>query len=145
MRRMLAQELKYEFLDTDQLIEQRFKMTMHVIFADRGEKVFFGYGAEIAHELDEREGMVVSTGGGMLLNAGNVSPLSANGLLFCLIATPEEKTQELTTVFSFSPNNNGIASKQQRTAISAVLCTSLCLLLVLTDPASWQRYHLRHY
>jgi shikimate kinase len=40
MRRMLAQELKYEFLDSDQLIEQRFKMTMQEIFADRGIKAF---------------------------------------------------------------------------------------------------------
>lgn len=88
--RMLAQALEYEFIDTDQLIEERYKMTVQEIFADRGEKAFRNMESEIARELYEREGMVISTGGGMLLNAGNVSALSANGLVFCLIATPEE-------------------------------------------------------
>ncbi len=88
--RMLAQALEYEFIDTDQLIEERCEMTVQAIFADKGEKAFRDMESGLAHELGEREGMVVSTGGGMLLNAGNVSALSANGRVFCLIATPEE-------------------------------------------------------
>jgi len=67
--------------------------------------------SETAHELGGKEGMVVSTGGRMLHNAGNGSALSANGHVFCLITTPEEITQELITIFSFSPNKNKIASK----------------------------------
>ena len=49
-------------------------MTVQEIFADRGEKAFPDMESEKAHKLGEREEMVVSTGGRMLHNTGNVSP-----------------------------------------------------------------------
>ena len=36
------------------------------------------------------DGLVISTGGGMMLNAHNVAALSSNVYVFCLVATPEE-------------------------------------------------------
>jgi shikimate kinase len=88
--RMLAKELDYDFIDTDQLIEERFSMTVQKIFATRGEKAFRDMESEIARELGGAEGMIVSTGGGMMLNGHNVAALSGNGRVFCLVATPEE-------------------------------------------------------
>lgn len=88
--RMLAKELNYEFTDTDQLIEERFGMTVQEIFATKGEKDFRDMESEIARVLGEREGLIVSTGGGMMLNAQNVAALGGNGRVFCLVATPEE-------------------------------------------------------
>lgn len=88
--RLLAQELNYDFTDTDQLIEERFKMTVQEIFATKGEKAFREMESEIAHELGRQEGRVISTGGGMMLNAHNVAALCGNGYVFCLVATPEE-------------------------------------------------------
>ena len=88
--RMLAQELDYDFTDTDHLIEERFGMTVQEIFATRGEKAFRDMESVIALELGGREGLIVSTGGGMMLNAQNVAALSGNGRVFCLVANPEE-------------------------------------------------------
>jgi shikimate kinase len=88
--RMLAKALDYDFTDTDQLIEERFGMTVQKIFATRGEKAFRDMESEIARELGGAEGMIVSTGGGMMLNGHNVAALSGNGRVFCLVATPEE-------------------------------------------------------
>jgi shikimate kinase len=88
--RMLAKELDYDFIDTDQLIEERFGMTVQKIFATRGEKAFRDMESEIARELGGAEGLIVSTGGGMMLNDHNVAALSGNGRVFCLVATPEE-------------------------------------------------------
>lgn len=88
--RMLAQELDYDFKDTDHLIEERFGMTVQKIFATKGEKIFRVMESDIAYELGGGEGLIVSTGGGMMLNTKNVAALSVNGRVFCLIATPEE-------------------------------------------------------
>jgi shikimate kinase len=88
--RMVAKALDYDFTDTDQLIEERFSMTVQKIFATRGEKAFRDMESEIARELGGAEGMIVSTGGGMMLNGHNVAALSGNGRVFCLVATPEE-------------------------------------------------------
>jgi shikimate kinase len=88
--RLLAEELDYDFTDTDQLIEERFKMTVPEIFATKGEKAFREMESEIARELGGQDGLVISTGGGMMLNAHNVAALSCNGRVFCLVATPEE-------------------------------------------------------
>jgi shikimate kinase len=88
--RLLAEELDYDFTDTDQLIEERFKMTVQEIFATKGEKAFREMESEIARELGGQDGLVISTGGGMMLNAHNVAALSGNGPVFCLVATPEE-------------------------------------------------------
>ena len=87
---LLAKALEYNFIDTDHLIEQRLKMTVQEIFADKGEKAFRKMESEIARELGGREGLIISTGGGMMLKADNVSALDAHGRVFCLIATPEE-------------------------------------------------------
>lgn len=95
--KMLAKELDYEFTDTDQLIEERFKMTVQEIFATTGEKAFRDMESEIARDLGGREGLIVSTGGGMMLNAQNVTALSVNGLVFCLVATPEEIFKRIST------------------------------------------------
>lgn len=88
--RMLAQALKYDFMDTDHLIEKRYGMSVQEIFATKGEKAFRDMESDIARELGGQEGLIVSTGGGMMLNPENVAALSANGRVFCLVATPEE-------------------------------------------------------
>lgn len=88
--RLLAEELDYDFTDTDQLIEERFEMSVQEIFAAKGEKAFREMESEIARELGGQDGLVISTGGGMMLNAQNVAALNGNGSVFCLVATPEE-------------------------------------------------------
>ena len=95
--RMLAQELDYDFKDTDHLIEEHFGMTVQEIFATKGEKIFRDMESDIAHELGGGEGLIVSTGGGMMLNAKNVAALSVNGRVFCLVATPEEIIKRISS------------------------------------------------
>ena len=88
--KMLAKELKYDFVDTDQLIEKRCGLSIQEIFAAKGESAFRDMESNIANELSEKEGLIIATGGGMMLNPTNINALRANGLVFCLVATPEE-------------------------------------------------------
>jgi shikimate kinase/3-dehydroquinate synthase len=94
--RLLADELGFEFVDTDRLIEERHGPIAD-IFATRGEEAFREIERGVATELASRTGLVISTGGRMMLDPGNVRALSANGRVFCLVATPEEVFERVTS------------------------------------------------
>lgn len=85
----LAGLLGYLFVDTDRLIEQRCGQTIADIFRDKGEAVFRRMEAEIAQELGRKKGLVIATGGGLILDPVNVAALERQGRIFCLVATPE--------------------------------------------------------
>jgi 3-dehydroquinate synthase len=93
--KMLAEQLKYEFVDTDDLIVKRYGQTVAEIFREKGEAAFRRMESEIAQELGEKEGFVVSTGGRLMLDPANAAALSRRGRVFCLVATPEEILQRV--------------------------------------------------
>ena len=86
----LARELGAKFVNTDDLIEEREGLTINDIFARSGEPYFREVEAAVVREVAGRQGSVISTGGGVVLNEENLAALRAGGVLFCLNATPEE-------------------------------------------------------
>jgi shikimate kinase len=87
--RLLADRLGYEWVDTDALIESRYG-AIPVIFSRDGESAFRRMEREIADELGDRTGLVISTGGRMMLDPENAALLGDHGRVFCLTAAPEE-------------------------------------------------------
>ncbi len=88
--KLLARKLSYDFIDTDQMIEQRCGMTVLELFQTKGEKIFRAMEADISQELGARRGLVVSTGGKLMLDPDNAQALRAAGRVYCLVASPEE-------------------------------------------------------
>jgi len=88
--KLLAKKLNRDFIDTDQLIEARQGQSIPEIFANLGEAAFRQMEADIALELGANEGLIISTGGRLMLDPANVAALSSKGRIFCLIAAPEE-------------------------------------------------------
>ncbi len=88
--KLLAAQLGYDFVDTDELIEARSGQTIAEIFSEKGETAFREMEAAIARELADKDGLVISTGGRLMLDASNAEVLSRQGRVFCLVATPEE-------------------------------------------------------
>jgi shikimate kinase len=84
--RLLAERLGYEFVDTDQLIEQRHG-PIPGIFRESGEGEFRRLERSVAAELAGRRQLVISTGGRLLLDAVNAARLAATGEVFCLTAS----------------------------------------------------------
>jgi 3-dehydroquinate synthase len=91
----LALKLDMEFVDTDALIESRHG-PIPLIFEERGEAGFRAIEAAVAAELGEKTGLVIATGGRMILDPDNFRALSRNGRIFCLVATPEEIHERVT-------------------------------------------------
>lgn len=86
--RVLAARLRYGFVDTDRIIEERHG-PIPVIFAERGEAAFRALERALAEELAGLSSLVISTGGGMLLDPTVADVLSATGTVVCLTAEPE--------------------------------------------------------
>lgn len=87
--RLLAGRLGMQFVDTDELIEERHGPIVR-IFDEQGEAAFRSIERGVALELGERSGLVIATGGRMVLELKNRDALEENGRIFCLVATPEE-------------------------------------------------------
>ena len=88
--KILAERLNYRFVDTDRLIEERCAMAIEDIFALQGEPAFRALEEQVARELGKLSGLVIATGGKLLLNPVNALALAARGHIFCLTASPEE-------------------------------------------------------
>lgn len=87
--RELAMKLGMEFVDTDELIESRHG-PIAGIFDDKGEAAFRVIECGVAIELGRRRGLVIATGGRMMLDPSNANELTRHGRVFRLIAAPEE-------------------------------------------------------
>lgn len=86
----LAKQLDYRFVDTDELIEERAGKAIPEIFKTMGEDAFREMEGAIVREIAQMQGLVVSTGGQLMLDPDNAAALTRTGRVFCLIATPEE-------------------------------------------------------
>ena len=88
---VLASMLHLRLIDTDVLIEQRAGKRIAEIFTSDGEARFREYESEVVRELEEMRGCVISTGGGLVVNAANMESLKRHALVVCLWASPESR------------------------------------------------------
>ena len=93
--RRVAGRLGYTFLDTDHLIEEELGCTIAELFEQKGEAVFRQLETAVAERLGELENHVISTGGGMLTQPGNLERLQRAGLVVFLQADQEEIIERL--------------------------------------------------
>ncbi|MCL2829660.1 MAG: shikimate kinase [Betaproteobacteria bacterium] len=87
--RRLARRLGWAFYDSDHEIEARTGTRIPVIFDIEGEAGFRLREARMIEELTQLSGIVLSTGGGVILNAENRLRLKENGLVVYLDTPPE--------------------------------------------------------
>jgi len=85
----LAEKLNFDFLDTDDLIENKVGMRITEIFEKYGEPYFRELETQIIKEVSEKDKLVISTGGGVVLREENVNNLRKNGVIINLVAKPE--------------------------------------------------------
>ncbi|AKD38747.1 shikimate kinase AroK [Pasteurella canis] len=91
--RQLAQLLNMDFVDSDGEIEQRAGADISWIFDVEGEAGFRKREERIINELTQRQGIVLSTGGGAVLSKENRNHLSARGIVIYLETTVEKQYQ----------------------------------------------------
>lgn len=87
---LLATKLNRELKDIDRVIEQEQKKSIIEIFTDDGEEVFRKLESETIEKFSNMSDLIISTGGGALEKANNLSNLQKNGIIIYLEADIEE-------------------------------------------------------
>ena len=82
--RALSERTGRPFADTDDWIVRKAGKPIPQIFAEEGETAFRALESEAIRELSTRNGLIIATGGGAVLDSQNVRRLKRNGLL-CFI------------------------------------------------------------
>ena len=81
--KQLAEKLKYSFFDTDNEIEKKENTKIKDIFSKKGEDYFRSVEKTIFDELMNKNKIVISTGGGLIIKNLNKLKLSFNIYLYC--------------------------------------------------------------
>ena len=91
--RLLAKELGMEFVDSDHEIEARTGADIPWIFDVEGEAGFRVREQKVIEELTQRRGIVLSTGGGAVLNEDNRRHLQGRGRVVYLATTVNQQLE----------------------------------------------------
>tara|TARA_R110001599_G_scaffold5755_8_gene28693 strand:- start:264 stop:770 length:507 start_codon:yes stop_codon:yes gene_type:complete len=91
--RLLAKELKYPFKDSDREIEARTGADIPWIFDVEGEEGFREREEAMIAELVQEHGIILATGGGVVMREANRRALSAHGLVVYLRTSVDQQLQ----------------------------------------------------
>jgi shikimate kinase len=89
--RHLARLMHLDFVDSDEEIEGRTGVDISFIFEKEGEEGFRKREVKMIDELSQRQGIVLATGGGAVLDAGSRSHLGARGFVVYLHTTVQQQ------------------------------------------------------
>lgn len=88
--RLVADQLHYEYVDTDEVIQTNTGRSVTDIFAKDGEPAFRALEEKVVADLATRHKTVISTGGGLPVNPKNLASLKTHALVICLWSSPEK-------------------------------------------------------
>ena len=88
--RLVAEQLHFEYLDTDELIQTQTGRSITEIFTKDGEPAFRALEKKVVEELAGRKNMVIATGGGLPVNPKNLASLKMHALVVSLWSSPEK-------------------------------------------------------
>lgn len=83
---LVARKLGWSHLETDAIIEQRAGMPIPAIFAQHGEASFRELERTLCYEIPQMQHIVISTGGGMLIDDISRRLLLDSAFVVCLTA-----------------------------------------------------------
>ncbi len=80
--RIIAKKLSRKVFDSDELIEQKAGLSIPEMFEKYGEAYFRSLETQVIAELSKKNGIIISTGGGVPLKEENRQRLSQNGRIY---------------------------------------------------------------
>jgi shikimate kinase len=95
--RLAAEQMQFDFVDTDALIEERLDRSVSEIFAGEGEAAFRQYEKQAVEGLGRRTRVVIAAGGGLVADPANMASLKAHALVIWLVASPETIWERVRT------------------------------------------------
>ena len=89
--RQLARMLHLEFFDSDMEIESRTGVDIPFIFEKEGEAGFRQREARVIDDLSRKDGIVLATGGGVIMDPQNRNHLGARGFVVYLHTSVDQQ------------------------------------------------------
>ncbi len=93
--RLLAERLGWNWVDADEVLEQRYGKSIRTIFAEEGEAGFRDKEAAVLADLCQRKRHVLATGGGVVLREANREVLRRSARVIWLTADVDTLWQRL--------------------------------------------------
>ena len=90
----LSKKIGYPLLDTDKYLEEKENRIISDIFSNEGEEYFRNLETKYLKELSEKEGIIISTGGGAVKKKENIDILKENGIVVFLNRTIDDISRE---------------------------------------------------
>ena len=91
--RHLARQLHLDFVDSDDEIEARTGVDIPFIFEKEGEEGFRKREAAVVDDLSKRDGVVLATGGGAVINTESRSRLGGRGYVVYLFTSVDQQVR----------------------------------------------------
>ncbi len=89
--RQLARMLHLTFMDSDDEIEARTGVDIPFVFEKEGEEGFRKREAKVIDDLTQKDGIVLATGGGAVMDPQNRNHLGARGFVVYLYTTVDQQ------------------------------------------------------
>ena len=90
-----ANALGWNFIDLDEVIERKLGEKISVIFAEKGETEFRKIERETLKEISVNKNLIISLGGGTIVDQKNLNFMKAKGKIIFLEASPESYYKRL--------------------------------------------------
>jgi shikimate kinase len=92
---------EYKFIETDQLIIQKTGKKISSIFNEEGEEKFREYESEVCEKVSKLKKVVISCGGGIVLNKKNVKSLKKNGKNSRPVISRKDSKREIKEILKY--------------------------------------------
>lgn len=123
----LAAHLKWPFLDTDQQISSQSRMTIAEMVQQKGWDFFRGKERKAVAQISRKSGYVVATGGGVILDDGNIGIMKNTGFVVWLNARPETIEKWMCKDETTGDNRPSLTSESLKDEIRQTLAQRLPL------------------
>lgn len=137
----LSKWLDMEEVDVDALIATKAEKSIRKIFEEYGEEYFRDLETKTLLEVQKREQLIVSCGGGIVLRDENVKAMKEHGKIVLLTATPETvyervKDSKNRPILNGNMNVEYIAQLMERRRERYLQCADI---IIATDNKSVQQ------
>jgi shikimate kinase len=92
--KLLAKKMNYEYYDADRYLERKEDVKISTLFSEKGEEYFRNLETKYLKELSQKNGIIISTGGGAVKREKNMQILGEKGIIVFLNRKIEDIAKE---------------------------------------------------
>ena len=92
--KLLSKKINYEYYDADKYLERKENIKISTLFSEKGEEYFRNLETKYLRELSQKNGIIISTGGGAVKREENMKILKEKGIVVFLSRKIEDIAKE---------------------------------------------------